>query len=84
MLDSEKQRRHVMKHDISATLPQNLSNLLWLIDEDEVDKTVLCITNHVRFEEVVEKLLHRLSSELSLYQERVENLKVCVSESWSG
>ena len=77
MLTAEKQRRRVKKPDLSAGLPQDVSYLLLLVDESEEDKTMSCISNHLRFTEVVEKLLQRINSELSRYKERIEELKVC-------
>ena len=75
-MTAEKQRRHIKKPDLCAGLPQDASYVLLLVDEEEQDKTESCITNHLRFTEVVEKLLGRVSKEHTKYQERIQELKV--------
>ena len=77
MLSTEKQRRRIKKPDITAGVPQDVSHLLLLVDEDEEEMTKSCVTNHIRFTEVVEKLLQRIYNELTQYKERAEELKVC-------
>lgn len=72
----EKQRRHIKKTDWNAGLPQDVSYVLQLVDEEEHDKTESFIANHLRFTKVVEKLLNRVSKEQTRYQERSKELKV--------
>ena len=75
-LTVEKQRRHTKKSDLSTGLPKGVSYVLLLTDEEEHDKTESCIASHLRFLEVVEKLLHRVTREQTKYQERSQELKV--------
>ena len=72
----EKQRRRIKKTDLNAGLPQDVSYVFLLVDEEEQEKTESYLTDHLRFSEVVEKLLNRISKEQIRYQERYQELKV--------
>ena len=53
-----------------------MAYLLQLMDEEEQEKIKLSVTAHKRFVQVVEKLLGRLTTELSRFEERIADANV--------
>ena len=64
------------KSELNTCLPSDVAYLLQLMDEEEQEKTKLYVTAHKRFVQVVEKLLGRLTTELSRFKERIADANV--------